>query len=563
MISSMVKKRLPIGISDFNELIDGGYAYVDKTLLIQEIIEEGTKVALIPRLRRFGKTLNLSMLRYFFEKTKKDTSYLFKGLKIWKSKECRTMQGQFPVIFITLKDIKHSSWEETFKSLCKLIADEFNRHSYLQKGNILSAKEKADFRKILLEENDQSLIERSLLYLSTWLHRFHKKTVFLLIDEYDTPAHAAYLGGYYNILISFLRNWLSGGLKDNGSLERGVLTGILRIAKESIFSGLNNISTFTILNEGFRDKFGLLEPEVKQLLKDSGLSHLAPKIRKWYDGYRIGSCSAIYNPWSVLKCIKENGVLAPYWVNTSDNALMKQLITKGGGNLKADIEELLRGGTVDKKIEDGIIFPELDKGTNTIWSLLLYSGYLTLDATPSYGTPCRLRIPNLEIIELYKSMILDWFEKSIEEHRYRMLLDSLIGGDIKTFSRLFEEFMISSVSVFDVPSEESEKIYHAFVLGILVGLHGKYDVKSNRESGLGRYDVTLFPKNSNDLGIVMEFKKVERSDKVGLKAAANSAIQQIKKKKYAQELLDRGIKRILYLGFAFKGKKVFISHKFN
>jgi hypothetical protein len=559
-----MKKPLPIGISDFKKIIEGGYAYVDKTLFIEEIIENGTEVALIPRMRRFGKTLNLSMLRYFFEKTKEDTGYLFRNLNIWKSKKHRAMQGQFPVVFITFKDIKHESWEEAFKSLCRLIAVEFDRHSYLQEGKTLSKKEKILFKKILLEEkSDQSLFEESLLYLSKWLHRFHKKKVVLLIDEYDTPAHAAYVGGYYDTLISFLRNWLSGGLKDNNSLERGVVTGILRIAKESIFSGLNNVSTFTILNEGFRDKFGLLESEVEMLLKNFDLSHLAPDIQKWYDGYRIGSCDQIYNPWSVLKCIQEQGALAPYWVNTSDNALMKQLIIKGGGNLKADIEELVKGGTIEKKIEEGIIFSDLERGHSTIWSLLLYSGYLTIDATPSYGTPSRLRIPNVEISELYRSMILSWFEKSIDEHEYKMLLNSLIQGDVETFSRIFQDFLTSSVSVFDIPFEESEKIYHAFVLGLLVGLKGKYDVKSNRESGLGRYDVILFPKNSHDLGIVMEFKKIGRSERILLKTAANTAIQQIDKKGYAQELLDRGVSRILYLGFAFKGKNVLIVHKFK
>lgn len=560
----MQRKRLPIGISDFKELIDGGYAYVDKTLLIEEIIEKGTKVALIPRLRRFGKTLNLSMLRYFFEQSGKDTSYLFKGLKIWQNEPCQAMQGQFPVVFITLKDIKHLSWEEAFKSLRRLIAVEFDRHNYLQEGNTLSAKEKILFNKILFEEgNDKTLFEESLLYLSTWLHRFHRKKVILLIDEYDTPAHAAYTGGYYDILISFLRNWLSCGLKDNDSLERGVLTGILRIAKESIFSGLNNVSTFTILNEGFRDKFGLLESEVHLLLKDFGLSHLAPEIQKWYNGYRIGSCTGIYNPWSVLKCIQEKGVLAPYWVNTSDNALMKQLITRGTEDLKADVEELLKNGVIEKTIEEGIVFPELEKKPDAVWSLLLFSGYLTIDATPSYNTPCRLRIPNIEVAALYRSMILDWFQDSIQEPKYRLLLNSMINGDIDTFSQLFQEFVLSSFSTFDITQEDPEKVYHAFVLGMLIGLKDRYEVKSNRESGLGRYDVMLIPKNPSDLGVILEFKKVGRFEKTDLETAVSSALKQIDDKQYAQELLDRGIQRILKIGLAFEGKKILIRAKFN
>lgn len=556
-----MKKPLPIGISDFKKLIEEGYAYVDKTLLIQEIIEKGTDVSLISRLRRFGKTLNLSMLRYFFEKGQQDTSHLFTGLNIWKNEKYRALQGQFPVIFISLKDVKHSSWEESFESLRRLVAEEFERHNYLMKGEFLTAKEKDLYHKILFEEDGKTLVEQSLSLLTKWLHRYHKKRVVLLIDEYDTPAHAAYVGGYYETLISFLRNWLSGGLKDNSSLERGVLTGILRIAKESIFSGLNNISTFTILSEDFQDKFGLLESEVKQLLADYGLGSHLPEMRKWYDGYRIGSCEGIYNPWSVLNCIAKKCALAPYWVNTSDNALMKQLITQGTEDLKADVEELLRGGIVEKTIEEGIVFSNLEKNPDTIWSLLLFSGYLTIDATPSYGTPCKLRIPNIEVGELYKSMILGWFNTTIHQTKYHLLLKSLTHGDIDTFSQIFQEFLMSSVSVFDVAAEEPEKIYHAFVLGMLIGLGDKYEIKSNRESGLGRYDVMLIPKNHQDLGIIMEFKKIGRFEKTDLETAVASAFKQIEAKQYAQELIDRGIDRIMYLALVFEGKQVVISSK--
>ncbi len=555
-------KPLPIGISDFKKLIDGGYAYVDKTLFIQEILEKGTHVALIARPRRFGKTLNLSMLRFFFEKGREDTSYLFKGLKIWQNEKARALQGQFPVVLISLKDVKHASWEETFNALSKLIAKEFERHSYLNQ-NFLSTREQALYQQILSEKGDKTLIEQSLLLLTEWLHRYHKKQVILLIDEYDTPAHAAYIGKYYNTFIDFTRNWLSAGLKDNSHLERGVLTGILRIAKESIFSGLNNIITFTILNEEFRDKFGLLESEVKELLTQCGLSHQLSSISQWYDGYRIGSCSGIHNPWSVLNCIAKNGTLSPYWVNTSDNALMKHLIAKGTDDLKADIEELLRGGIVEKTIEEGIVFPNLEQSPTAVWSLLLFSGYLTIDERPTYGIPCRLRIPNIEVSELYKTMVIDWFKTSIHERKYRLLLSSLTSGDIDTFSQLFREFMISSVSVFDVSSEEPEKIYHAFILGMLIGLKDQYEVKSNRESGLGRYDVCLIPKKTSDLGIIMEFKKVGRFEKIDLEQAVASALKQIEDRQYAQELLDHGVSRILYLAFAFEGKNVLIRSKFK
>ncbi len=559
----LVKKKLPIGISDFKKLIDGDYFYIDKSLFIQEILEKGTEVALIPRLRRFGKTLNLSMLRYFFEKTEEDTSYLFKGLQIWQKEEYRVLQGQFPVIYITFKDIKHSTWDHTFEHFQRLISEEFQRHRYLLEGDLLSAEEQEDYLAILGKKGSQVLYQNSLKLLIKWMRFYHKKQVILLIDEYDAPAHAAYIGKYYDPLIEFFRNLLSNCLKDNSYIKKGVLTGILRIAKESIFSGLNNVTPFSILNETFRDKFGLLEFEVEELLKYYGFSEKLPVLREWYDGYRIGSCGGIYNPWSVLRCIAENGVLAPYWVNTSDNALMKQLITKSGSNLKTDIEDLLRGGFVEKKIEEGIVFPELDKNPTTIWSLLVYSGYLTIDAIPEYGVPYRLRIPNVEVRELYQAMVLEWFDKSIDEYQYRMLLESLIKGDVDVFSSIFKEFVISYFSVFDVPFDESEKVYHAFVLGMLVGLKGKYDVKSNRESGFGRYDVMIIPKNPDDLGVIMEFKKADSGGKVNLESVAKSAIQQIEEKKYAVELLERGVQRILYLGFAFSGKNVHIKHKFK
>ena len=556
-------KPLPIGISDFKKIIEDGYAYVDKTLLIEELIEKGTEVALIPRLRRFGKTLNLSMLRYFFEKGEEKTGYLFEDLKIWKNEKYRALQGQFPVIFITLKDVKHASWEETFALFRELIAKEFERHRYLLENDVLTTKEKALYHKVVFEEGGKTLIEQSLLLLSEWLYRYHNKRVILLIDEYDTPAHAAFVGEYYDTLIGFLRNWLSAGLKDNIYLERGVLTGILRIAKESIFSGLNNISTFTILNDTFSDKFGLLESEVKELLDLYGLSEKLSDIRKWYNGYHIGSSTNIYNPWSVLNCIANAGALAPYWVNTSENALMKQLIAQAAGEFKADMEQLLKGEIIEQEIEEGVVFSELYQNPDAIWSLLLYCGYLTLDKAPSYGTPCHLRIPNVEVAELYKSMILDWFNQSLHKHKYHMLLNSLISGDIDTFSQLFQEFMLSSVSVFDVPSQDSEKIYHGFILGILIGLSDRYEVKSNRESGLGRYDVMLIPKNPKDLGIIMEFKKIGRFEKTTLEAAVNAALKQIEDRQYAQELIDREITSILYLGLAFEGKEVLIRSKFR
>lgn len=556
-----VKKNLPIGISDFKKLIERGYAYVDKSLFIEELVEQGIEVALIPRPRRFGKTLNLSMVRYFFEKRQEDQSHLFHHLKIWQNEKCRALQGQFPVIFITLKDVKHNTWEETLTTFKRLISIEFRAHPYLLEDGVLDTKEREQYQSISDETGDQPLYERSLFLLSQWLCRYHKKNVILLIDEYDTPAHAAYVGGFYHELITFLRNWLSGGLKDNPALEKGILTGILRIAKESIFSGLNNIRTFAIFNEGFQDKFGMTETEVKALLNDYNLSDRWEGIRQWYNGYRIGSSEAIYNPWSVLNCIAEKGVLAPYWINTSENALVKKLISQGDEYLKADLEKLMRGEVIEKKLVEGLVFADLEKNPDAVWSLLLLSGYLSIGAPFVYGQLCQLRIPNSEVKELYQTLIFNWFNETIQRPQYELLLKSLVSGDITTFSYIFQDFFLASFSYFDISSQEPEKVYHAFVLGLLIGLENRYEVKSNRESGYGRYDVMLIPKNPQELGVVLEFKKIGRFEKIDLESAVISALEQIQQRQYDLELKERGISRILHVGMAFQGKEVLIRSK--
>ncbi len=553
-------KKLPLGLSDFKTVIDEGYTYIDKSLFIQELVEKGVTAALLPRPRRFGKTLNLSMLRYFFEKSDEDTSYLFKSLKIWQNESCRALQGQFPVIFISFKDVKQTSWAHAFEFLRGVIAGEFNRHRIVFESETLSLEEKELYHKILTEKASSTLLERSLSLLTEWLCRYYGKKVILLIDEYDTPAHTAYVGKFYDELMAFLRTWLSAGLKDNPFLEQGVLTGILRIVKESIFSGLNNVMTFTILQDDFQDKFGLTELEVKQLLKDYHLLDKWDLIKQWYNGYRIGAQEGIFNPWSVLSCIASKGALAPYWVNTSDNALMRQLITQGSEEFKTDVEELLRGASIEKTVEEGLIFTDLHKKTKTVWSLLLFSGYLSLVTTPKYGTPCSLRIPNAEVREIYESVIKGWFEDTLSERQYGLLLQSLTSGDRSTFSQLFQKFLLSSFSFFDFSAEEPGRIYHSFVLGMLLGLKDRYEVKSNRESGYGRYDVMLIPKKPQELGIVFEFKKAE--DKIDLDSVAISALQQIEERQYDLELKERGVRRILSLGMAFQGKSVAISSKF-
>lgn len=553
-----MRKPLPIGISDFKKVIEEGYTYVDKSLFIQELIEKGGEVSLIPRMRRFGKTLNLSMLRYFFEKREKETEYLFTHLKIWQNEHYRKMQGQYPVIFLTLKDVKYSNWEETFSALSEVIAEEFRRHRALLQSPLLESDERETFKTLMRREGDGTLWANSLLLLSRWLHRVYQKKVILLIDEYDSPAHASFVAGYFDKMVEFLRNWLSAGLKDNPSLERGVLTGILRIAKESIFSGLNNVSTFSLVSEEFSDKFGLLESEVKSLLSEYGLSDKLPEMRKWYNGYRIASQEGLYNPWSVLTSIKKGGTVAPYWVNTSDNVLIKNILTQGGEELKSQMEPLLKGEVLKKPLKEGLVFDELKYDVDAVWSLFLFCGYLTLKNTPYFdkGFQCELVIPNIEVRYLFEDIIESWFVQSINKTNFHLLLQSLTQGDIKTFSEIFQELVRSSMSVHDIPQDEPERVYHAFVLGLLVALKDEYDVRSNRESGYGRYDVCLIPKNKEKLGIVLEFKKVKEGS---LEEGANLALKQIEEKLYADELRAQGIKKILHIGLAFRGKEVGIK----
>lgn len=561
----MKKKRLPIGISDFKEVIERDYTYVDKTLLIQEIYEQGTKVTLIPRPRRFGKTLNLSMLLYFFEKTAIDHSPLFVNLKIWKFETYRSLQGKFPVIFLSLKEMKDGDWQASYEKLKILISDEFARHAYLLEDSILQPREKQDFQEIIDRKAPQAIYENSLKLLSKWLSQYHKQNVIILIDEYDTPVINSYLNKYYEPLMIFMRNWLTAALKDNSYLEQGILTGILRVAKESFFSGLNNLSTFTVLKETFSSQFGLLEEEVIALLSDYGLTHCLEDMRMWYNGYRIGS-KLLYNPWSILNCIYNQGQLQPYWVNTSENELLKRLTIQGGEDLKIELEQLLLGEALVKPIEEGISFDLLNRhSAEAIWNILLFSGYLTPAGPAIYEEipRCSLKIPNKEIASLYNNIIREWFTASIQDRNFELLLNSLISGDMESFVPLFEDFLVNAMSYYDIAVEEPEKIYHAFILGMLVALRDTHEVKSNRESGYGRYDVMLIPKDNNALGVIFEFKKIRLQDGSDLKKGADSALQQIEDKNYKSELYARGIKKILCLGLAFQGKRVSIKSAFK
>lgn len=551
-------KELPVGISDYKEVIDENYYYVDKTFFVKEIMENGGKVALIPRPRRFGKTINLSMLRYFFEKTEADTSYLFQDKYIWQEEKYKAMQGKYPVIFITFKGIKEDRWEPAYERIAAIIAAEFARHQYL--FDTLEPWNKKKFVAILNQESSEAMLRDSLFFLTQLLQTHYNQRVMVFIDEYDAPVQTAYLNGYYEQMIDLMRAILNAVYKDNSFLERGVLTGILRTAKEGIFSGLNNLNVCPLNGIFFTTTFGLTDAEVKLLLKDQKLASIFEDVRAWYDGYTFGQ-TKVYNPWSVIQCAYQRGLFKSYWLNTSDNTLIKRLMARGGVDLKKELELLLDDQPMIKEIDEGIVFPGIEKHNRAIWSLMLYSGYVTYSQQELIEgiTYCTLKIPNKEIKILYKSLIQEIFESSLESEKTILILQALTTGEIQLFQDLLQEFIINSMSTFDLNADEPEKSYHLFILGLLVLLSDTYEVKSNRESGLGRYDIMLIPRKAQKLGIIIEFKKVWPYRNETLEEAADAALKQIQERHYAQELKSRGIADILFLGIAFQGKKVLVK----
>ncbi|MFZ3131752.1 MAG: AAA family ATPase [Desulfosporosinus sp.] len=556
-----MKKRIAIGVSDFREMLTGAYYYVDKTFFIKDILEDGSKVILLPRPRRFGKTLNMSLLRYFFEKSGQDNRELFEDLTIGQEPDCMVKQGQYPVINLTFKEIKNDTWEGCLSSFKFIIWQEYQRHSYLLKSDVLDENDLCYYKRI--SDRSASLIDyqMALSKLSKYLYEYHKQKVIILIDEYDVPIQQAYLKQYYDPLISFMRNFMTAALKDNNYLEKAVLTGVMRVARESLFSGLNNLSVWTLLDEPYCQYFGFLETEVEELLKYYGIESQLEEVRNWYNGYISGN-AVIYNPWSLLKYAQNwQGGLQPYWVNTSDNELVKRLISQGGYELKSELEDLLQGSALVKTINQNISMGEVEQNEENVWSFLLFSGYLkalTRDLIRGKFV-CSLAIPNYEVELLYDDIIMSWFVNQSGRNKLQSLLKSLISGEIKTFALLFKDYVLASLSYFDTGRQEPEQFYHAFVLGLLVGLRPEYEVKSNRESGYGRYDVMVIPRDVNQAGIIIEFKKVEADKGEDLEKAAAGALHQIEAKDYQQELLERGIHKIIKLGIVFRGKEVLVK----
>jgi len=553
-------QKIPIGISDFKKLRENNFFYIDKTLFIKEIIEASAEIILITRPRRFGKTLNLSSLRYYFEKTALSNASLFKGLAILnQGEEYIQKQGLYPVIFLTFKDVKERTWGDCYCKLQETIQAEYLRHDYLLTEDCLKAQEKLYFEAIINLTGSQSDYENSLKNLTKYLERYHRQKVVLLIDEYDTPIQAGYLNDYYEDNISFIRNLLSAALKDNASIEKGVLTGILRVAKESIFSGLNNLGVFTILNRPFSDKFGLTEDEVTQAFSDYKLESKRSSAGEWYNGYRFGQ-TTIYNPWSILNFMDnpEEGLI-PYWVNTADNALIEKLVTKNSTELKEELMNLLEGKTLEKEIMENIVYEDVEKIDEVLWSFLLFSGYLKHTSQRKINqdliTLCTLAVPNKEVMYLYTLFVNRWFAGKIKHQEQELMLKALVQGDIETFENIFQEVVLKIFSYHDF-GQESEKVYQAFVIGLLVWLSDTHELRSNRESGYGRYDAMLIPKDRTKLGIIIEFKKANIRKHETMEQAIAVAFKQIEDKQYAKELQSLGVMQIIKLAIVFNGKEV-------
>ncbi len=575
-------KSIWTGSSDFKKIIDSDSFYVDKTLLIKELDEIKAEVFLFPRPRRFGKTLNLSMLKYFYEKSLGSTHYLFESTAIWKEEKYRKEQGQWPVISITFKDVKANTWDAAYKKIVEIISKEFERHKDILSHEGIDQLNHKKFQAIIDQSAGETAYGSSFQWLTELLNKVYGKNVIVLIDEYDAPIHAAYVHGFYKNMLNFMQPFLSGVLKDNTCLERGILTGILRVAKESIFSGLNNLAVFTMLQKQFDDKFGFTQDEVDSALKEYQLTKHRDVIKKWYNGYQSGN-HTIYNPWSIVHCLKAQGAIENYWLNTSDNVLIKQEVASCGQEIFIILESLLEGitrydenGELEKKtIDDGITMTDLhmqdSKGMkrkeHAVLHLLFYAGYLTYIPNENKDPDNLviehkyvLKIPNLEIRKLYKDLITETVNVGPENDMPGLLM-ALKTGNACKFDVLLQKFVLNNMSYHDLYLDECERNLHMFILGILVFFENDYMVRSNREAGYGRYDIMLMPRNQDNAGWIIEFKKVDTDLKEKIEDIVEVALKQIKEKEYTVDLRDRGVKKIIAVGVAVERKRLMVKHE--
>ena len=543
-------KRIGIGLSDFKELVEDNYYYFDKTKFIDEVVKDGAKVKLFTRPRRFGKTLNMSMLKYFFDiKEAEENRKLFKELYIEKTESFKE-QGQYPVVFLSLKDLKATTWEEMQEKIVVTFSDFFSEYQYILKE--LNKNDTDKFKKVLREEANLSNLGTTLKFLTKILYEKYNKKVVVLIDEYDSPLVSAYINGYYGKAKNFFKTFYSTVLKDNTYLQMGVMTGIIRVIKAGIFSDLNNLSTYTILSDDYTDSYGLTEKEVEKSLEDYGLEYEISKVKDWYDGYRFGD-SEVYNPWSILNFLRFKELRA-YWVDTSGNDLINDVLKKITKDTIRALERLFDGEGLRQNISGTSDLSKL-LDENELWELLLFSGYLTIEEKIDQKNYI-LRLPNKEVKELFKDSFLEkYFGRG---NKLSDLMEALIENRIEDYEESLQEILLTSVSYNDT-KKGNEAFYHGLIMGMGLYLEEEYITKSNIESGLGRYDFLVEPKNKSKRAFLMEFKSTDNIEK--LEEVSKEALKQIENKKYDISLKQNGIKEITYLGIAFCGKQIRISSK--
>ena len=546
-------KSLPIGVSDF-KLATTGYYYVDKTLMIRDFLDKKPMVSLFTRPRRFGKTLNMDMLRVFFEKTNEDTSVYFKDKQIWQCGNYYTKpQGQYPLIFLTFKDIKSMTWEETFQKIRRLISLEFIRHNELETSSVLTSYEKEQYHLLAGDTGDEVDCQMGLQLLSLLLHKHYGRECIIIIDEYDTPIQQGHTCNFYPEIVNFMRNFFSGGLKDNPHLAFGFLTGILRVANESIFSGMNNLKTYSILDDGYSSYFGFTEKEVKDMLRYYGKDDKYNELSEWYDGYRFGN-TEIFNPWSVINYISDNCFPKAFWQSTGSNEIIGEIIQTATPEITKDLYKLLCGEKIATYIDTGVIYPEVQNNPYSIYSFLLVAGYLkvaNIYPQSDGNFMCDVAIPNKEITFVYEKEVLN---RTNQNSLAISISQAIFSKDTQKLQALLEDFMVKSISSID---GANEGFYHGMMLGLCAILGNRYKIRSNRESGLGRFDIQLMPLTKGMPGFIFEFKHT-KDEHTDLSALADSALQQIEAKKYDTELRDNGVNSIIRIGIAFRGKSAVV-----
>ena len=559
-------RTVAIRIQQVNELIEKNCFYGDKTDFIREWWESKDSVTLINRPRRFGKTLNMSMVEQFFSLDYADRGDLFEGFEIWKNEEYRKIQGTYPVISLSFANVKENSFHNVRKKICQMIAELYNEHSFLMESKTMDEGDKEFFRRVSVNMDDVDAT-MAIHYMSKFLYEYYGKKVIILLDEYDTPMQEAYVDGFWDELVAFTRSLFNSTFKTNPWLERGIMTGITRVSKDSIFSDLNNLEVVTTTSDKYATSFGFTEEEVFAALDECGLGDQKKAVKRWYDGFIFGNHREIYNPWSILNFL-DTGEIATYWANTSSNSLVGKLIRESGKSIKMDFEAMLKGETIRCPIDEQIVYNQLGKNEKGIWSLLLACGYLKVLKKEEKKVPGKpvlydLKLTNAEVEDMFYNMVHGWIDETSET--YNDFVNALLLGDKKAMNVYMNRVALQTFSYFDTgknPSyDEPERFYHGFVLGLIVDLAQEYVITSNRESGFGRYDVVIEPKDMEKDAFILEFKVHDAEDEETLKDTVQSALAQIEEKQYAAQLILRGIpeEHIHSYGFAFEGKKVLIG----